>query len=121
MAFKVPEEFRVTNMPNYPFNSDASYGNNGMFLLPAKKNKREKMLCQASDAFGWEHVSVSLPNQKRTATWDEMCQVKDLFWGKEDTVIQYHPAEEDYVNNHPYVLHLWRYITGFPKPPKICV
>jgi hypothetical protein len=55
---------------------------------------------------GWEHVSVS--KKTYTPTWDEMCYVKSLFWDEEDTVIQYHPAKSQYVNNHPYCLHLWR-------------
>lgn len=51
-----------------------------------------------------------------------MCEVKDLFWGPDETVMQIHPAIEDYVNDHPYCLHLWRprgeYI---PTPPPILV
>ena len=47
---------------------------------------------------------------------------KDLFWLPEETVVQYHPAKADYVNTHPYVLHLWKQIgSEFPKPPKIFV
>lgn len=65
---------------------------------------------------GWEHVSVSLVN--RCPTWDEMCFVKDLFWSPEETVVQYHPRASEYVNNHPYCLHLWRPIgVGLPLPP----
>lgn len=33
-----------------------------------------------SQGGGWEHVSVCPAN--RTPTWEEMCQVKDIFWGK---------------------------------------
>lgn len=45
---------------------------------------------------------------------------KDIFWGPEETVIQYHPPKSEYVNNHPSVLHLWR-PTGvdLPLPPSI--
>jgi hypothetical protein len=65
---------------------------------------------------GWEHVSVSLKN--RTPTWNEMCVVKDIFWRYDETVIQYHPAEKDYKNIHPYCLHMWRPIDiEIPKPP----
>jgi hypothetical protein len=37
-------------------------------------------------------------------------------------VIQYHPPESEYVNNHPNCLHLWR-PTGcaLPMPPSIMV
>ena len=68
----------------------------------------------------WEHVSVSFKN--RVPTWDEMCQIKDIFWGEDETVVQYHPAKQDYVNRHPYCLHLWKPIDQeLPKPPKILV
>jgi hypothetical protein len=56
---------------------------------------------------GWEHVSVSLRN--RFPNWDEMCAVKALFWGPEETVVQFHVAPDRAVNPHPYVLHLWRH------------
>ena len=54
----------------------------------------------------------------RIPTWEEMCKIKSLFWDEEDTVIQYHPAKTEYVNNHPNVLHLWRSIDQvIPTPP----
>lgn len=66
---------------------------------------------------GWEHVSVSLPN--RTPTWAEMQCVKELFWGDDETVIQFHPRKDKYVNHHPYVLHLWRQLSGeYALPPR---
>lgn len=69
---------------------------------------------------GWEHVSVS--TRRRCPNWREMCFVKDLFWTEEEWVVQYHPAKADYINNHPYVLHLFRHKTiEFPKPPPILV
>ena len=33
----------------------------------------------------WEHVSVSVPGKKFCPSWEEMCWVKDLFWGEEET------------------------------------
>ncbi len=78
----------------------------------------------ASNGMGWEHVSVSPCNQKRKTcpTWDEMCAIKDMFFEPEETVVQYHPAKSEYVNMHPYCLHLWRPIgVDFPKPDKIMV
>jgi hypothetical protein len=61
-----------------------------------------------SDGLGWEHVSVSTPS--RCPNWPEMCLIKSLFWDPDDVVIQFHPAESQYVNNHPYCLHLWRLV-----------
>ena len=69
---------------------------------------------------GWEHVSVSL--EKRCPTWEEMCFVKDLFWLPGECVMQLHPPEEEWVNNHPFCLHLWRPLEAIiPLPPSILV
>lgn len=69
---------------------------------------------------GWDHVSVSYNN--RCPTWDEMCKVKDMFFRPDECCVEYHPAEEDYVNVHPYCLHIWRpQGAEIPKPPKIFV
>ena len=69
---------------------------------------------------GWEHLSVSMPN--KTPTWDQMCIMKDIFWNKDECCIQYHPKEEDYVNNHPHCLHIWKpREVNIPTPPSILV
>lgn len=74
----------------------------------------------ASDGLGWDHVSVSKPG--RVPSWDEMCAIKDMFFGPDEWVVQYHPAEKDYVNIHMYCLHLWRpQNEKLPTPPKIMV
>lgn len=70
---------------------------------------------QFSNGMGWDHVSVS--TQKRCPTWEEMCLFKYIFWPDSEACIQYHPAKQDYVNNHKYCLHLWRPQTEqIPKP-----
>lgn len=117
MAFHVPEKYRVRFGP---LRSDASYGNNGQFFLPAPKFKTPLMV-QASDGISWEHVSVS--TSWRAPSWSEMCAVKALFWDAEDCVVQYHPPPaSEYINNHPYCLHLWRPIDGeILMPPSILV
>ena len=58
------------------------------------------------DLPAWEHVSVS--TEDRCPSWDEMNFVKGLFWTDEETVLQFHPRGEEYVNIHNFVLHLWR-------------
>ena len=70
----------------------------------------------------WEHASVSILGANRCPTWDEMCFVKNLIWKTNECVMQYHPSESQYVNNHPYVLHLWKPTKEkIPMPPKIFV
>ena len=100
--FKVPENFRKKTGP---MRTDKSHGNNGQFLVTSVKFDRA-LFCQASDGAGWEHVSVS--THDRCPTWEEMSKIKELFWGDDDFVVQMHPPKSDYVNNHPYCLHLWR-------------
>lgn len=81
-------------------------------------------LCIASNGGGWDHVSVTPCNRKRQScpTWDEMCAIKDMFFGDDECVVQYHPPKEDYVNQYPYCLHLWRPIgVDIPRPPVIFV
>lgn len=107
--FKVPEKYRVTNgiLKTTSFN-----GNNGVFTLKifSRKDKRKlDFICIAEDKEGWEHVSVSIKGIKRCPNWNEMCFIKDMFWGKEDFVMQFHPPKSEYVNIHSYTLHLWRH------------
>ncbi len=108
----------------------------GMFVIPTIKNNRGCWHFQIRSspgedelAVGWEHVSVLMrkPVSKtkvvdRTPSWEEMCIVRELFWGPDECVVQFHPKHSDYVNIHKHVLHLWK-ATGveFPTPPTICV
>lgn len=71
------------------------------------------------DSQGWEHVSISL--EHRCPRWEEMVRIKNLFWGEDECVIQFHPPESDYINHHPYVLHLWKPPYNLPLPPRAFV
>lgn len=114
--FHVPNLYRFRDK-NSLYGSDDSIGNNGAFYISFESYE---LKCIASDGMDWEHVSVSLPH--RCPNWKEMCHIKSIFWDDEDIVIQYHPKKSEYVNNHPYVLHLWRPIKKeIPRPPKILV
>lgn len=63
----------------------------------------------------WEHVSVS--TEFRCPRWDEMNQIKDLFFREDEAVMQLHPPKAVYVNSHPFCLHLWRPIhAAIPLP-----
>lgn len=84
-------------------------------LLPCYKPTAIAVI--ASWGGGWEHVSVSLA--RRCPTWEEMCMVKDIFWGEDECVVQFHPPRSEYVNRHPYCLHLWKKIgEEYETPPK---
>ncbi len=114
--FHAPNEYRVRHGVTAGTDAD---GNNGCFII-RQAGRGEDLRIIASDGMEWEHVSVSLAG--RIPTWKEMCHVKALFWDDEDCVIQYHPSKSEYVNCHPFVLHLWRPIgQDIPKPPSVLV
>lgn len=129
MAFIVPQCWRAKDSVNSHFGAS---GNRGKFLIPVNVSGTLHFRCIASDGDGWEHVSVTLvhvangrekSDVNRCPTWGEMCKVKEWFWGMEDCVVQYHPPASEYVNNHPFCLHLWRPTDGreIPRPPSIMV
>lgn len=68
---------------------------------------------------GWDHVSVSPIDPRMTPKWDFMCELKNLFFNEDETVVQYHPQKEDYVNIKQNCLHLWKPTKAeLPIPPK---
>lgn len=116
MTFACPDRFRVRKGPlSTPDGADY-----GLFWVPIKLGAAPLRVI-ASRLHGWEHVSVSLPD--RCPTWIEMSFVKDQFWSDDDCVMQLHPPKDDYVNCHPYCLHLWRPYEAaeIPRPPSMLV
>lgn len=114
MTFHVPNPLRVRTGP---MASDDGIGNAGAFEI---RILSKTFFVIASDAHGWEHVSVSTKN--RCPSWDDMTRIKGIFWDENDTVIQFHPPKSEYVNNHPYCLHLWKPMEhDIPLPPSILV
>ena len=74
----------------------------------------------ASWGGGWEHVSASYAT--RCPTWEEMCMIKEIFWDDSEVVMQLHPEKVEYVNLHPYCLHLWKPMDQkIPTPPSFMV
>lgn len=123
MSFHMPESSRVATPDPFDEHGVAQpKATNGGFLMRSPHDAWA-LLCLASDGFGWEHVSVHAllvddPATKRVPTWGEMCYIKSLFWDDEDTVVQFHPSASNYVNDHPYTLHLWRPTKrALPTPP----
>ena len=111
------EEFRVLHGPMKSNSGDTF----GAFLIPYQSYTLNII---ATDGVGifpqWEHVSVSLQN--RCPNWAEMSFVKDLFWDDGETVIQFHPSKAQYINQHPYCLHLWKNpMESISLPPKMFV
>ena len=130
MSFRVPELLRITSGP---MGTRVREGNYGAFEIPYEA---DTLFVIATDGLDdtdlgpvkWEHVSIhgerSGLSQRNMfiPTWTQMCYVKDLFWEPEDVVLQLHPKKSEYINLHPYTLHLWKPIDfEFPTPPGILV
>lgn len=105
------------------FGSSDAYGLTGAFFLQGPCGEQLKIIASNGDepvCEGWEHVSVSC--RKRCPNWEEMCFVKNLFWEDDECVVQFHPPKSDYVNLHPFCLHLWKHKTTETKlPPKLLI
>jgi hypothetical protein len=119
-----PDQFRV-QVPGYTSSIGDTYG---VFIVPSKGDYLYCIACDGSEV-NWEHVSVSVRNRRgvhlsRCPTWEQMCQVKDLFWSEEEAVMQLHPPRSEYVNVAKFCLHLWRPANTDAKihlPPRILV
>lgn len=122
MKSRVPLTLMQNRIREGDYGSDDSYGMVGAFRLIAPGGALLLALSSGSGrhAEGWEHVSVSA--EKRCPTWDEMCFVKDVFWEPHEMAVQYHPPASEYVNHHPWTLHIWKPIDMvIPMPPSLLV
>lgn len=107
------------------YGSEDAIGNYGAFKIPLRQNTWACCIVADGDETGWEHVSVHVVyrNQQgkyvqRTPSWEEMANLKALFWDDQETVIQFHPPKSTYVNLHEHCLHLWRpEKIDIPLPP----
>ena len=87
----------------------------GRFFFQSPLDKAT-MCVIASSGEGWDHVSVS--RRKRMPNWIEMEFAKRLFFLPEEIAFEFHVAEKNHINNHPYCLHLWRPLDReIPLPP----
>lgn len=116
------EAYRVISGPMSSFPGQLS----GAFRIPRGSWQLIAVADSGAPEMGvyWEHVSLRMSSYKtdRLPTWTEMCYAKDLFWEETECVVQYHPPKADYVNNHPFVLHLWKPTDQeLPRPPSITV
>lgn len=62
----------------------------------------------SDDENGWEHVSIAPKKKYKTPSWNDMCQLKDIFFDGEEEVMQLHPKKSEYVNIVGNCLHLWK-------------
>lgn len=113
------EKWRIREGP-FASNTGEDFG---AFRVPGPCGRELLIMASSGDescGIDWEHVSLSLPN--RCPNWPEMCHIKSLFWDAEQTVMQLHPPESKWINNHPHCLHMWRpKKQEIPLPPGIAV
>jgi hypothetical protein len=86
----------------------------GGFIHPQRHLGALFSVEREADGKRWIHVSVS--HRDRLPTWDELRGVKDWLLGRDRWAIQILPVESEYVNVHPYVLHLWHCLDGAVVP-----
>lgn len=99
---------------------------NGIFELPSLRADGSMLAIIATAKDGWDHVSVS--RDDRIPTWDEMEQVKRLFFKPDEVAFQLHPALDDYIDGSMpggralNTLHIWRPTNAtFVTPPAYMV
>ena len=93
----------IKNNPRVIVGQKGYDGGNGTITLPLWRGS-----VIWSTGAGWDHVSVSPESKRIVPTWDEMCKIKEIFFYDDEAVIQIHPPKDEYVNNMPNCLHLWR-------------
>ena len=71
----------------------------------------------AAYAAGWEHVSVSVHDQERCPTWEEMEKVKRMFFKNHELALQFHVPVSQHININEGTLHLWRHTRRKTKLP----
>lgn len=134
MRIKLPdqvEKCRVRMPQHSMYYTDRNSGANGWFILkykgPQDKVVKTWLMIVASGGnpdVPWEHVSVTVRNEARCPTWDEMSFVKDCFWHEDEAVMQLHVPKDDHISCHPYCLHLWKpfaHFANIPRPPASAV
>lgn len=125
-----PASLNKLRVKTGPMKSPDSFGFTGAFVIPSCF-KGEVLGVVSSDGSDWlelklplpifEHVSVSVRRFERLPTWEEMDLVKNIFWDKDEVVVQFHVNNRNKVDNKP-VLHLWKMKNSeYVLPPSICL
>lgn len=55
---------------------------------------------------------MSFSRRSRTPSYEDLDWVRKAFIGEDRESIQVFPPKEEYVNAHPYTLHLWHRYEG---------
>src|SRR5215475_2421685 len=101
---RAPKEFLEVNGMSDEEAMGDTY--NGCFRFPNPLKHHGTLRVVASSGLDWDHVSVSL--EDRCPYWDEMEWIKRRFFLEDEIAFQLHVKTKDYINRHPFTLHLWR-------------
>jgi len=77
----------------------------------ARYRSRSGLVCILScsierDQKAWVHLSVSRKNF--LPSWEDLVLVKEIFLGQDSAAIQVLPPKKEWVNIHPFCLHLYQ-------------
>ncbi len=105
--FKVPEQYRVR--AGY-MRSTEEQGNNGVFKIVEGFRNEIQIICIASDAQGWENVSIAVKKNNRhiSPTLGQIKKVKELFWDNQACVAQFYGPQFEGTEKGEKIVHLWR-------------
>ena len=65
---------------------------------------------QSASSSEWLHVSCS--RRGRLPSWEDLKMVKAVFVGPDKEAFQVLPPDAEYINDHPFTLHLWHCLDG---------
>ena len=89
--------------PGYRYEGDS-------FGASAFLNKGQGLLVLVSMSTmenGEKFLHVSVSRRSRLPSWDDLKRVKAAFIGEEREAVHVLPKASDYINLHPYCMHLW--------------
>lgn len=104
----------------------------GDYQFPHPWIKNHFIFCNIDSSGEWEHmlaVLMKVVDQKtrrvkhvqRSFTYEEKTVLKMFFFLVEEVLVEFIPPNQDYLNNHAYETHLWRFKGTLPVPDPIVV
>ena len=125
MKSNVPATLELGRVLRGEWASAPEDGVMGAFLVMGPKGSRPAIISMASIEFEvrLEAVNVSVANSP-TPNWGrDKASVKDLFWGEDECVVQYHPPRSEYVHTTVLLRRLWKPLNAviLQLPPAILI
>lgn len=92
--------------PGHPLFGIRAYKKGGLFVL---------LDCSTFwDGTRWIHASCS--RKDRMPTYEDLAEMKAVFFGPDRQALQVFPKKSKHVNIHPFCLHLWSCMDGDGLP-----